>query len=81
MYKRNDRNKGLSCFEIARKYNIDRRTAKKYCESSIKPNYKYVNSRKKIIDTYAPYIDQLLVEASYFAVRIQELVERALQEE
>ena len=44
---RNDKKKGLSYSEIARKYNIDRRTAKKYCESNMKPDYKYSNPRKK----------------------------------
>ena len=72
---RNDKKKGLSYSEIARKYNIDRRTAKKYCESDVKPNYKYINPRKRKIDEYAPYIDELLAEAPYSAVRIQDLVE------
>jgi transposase len=72
---RNDKKKGLSYSEIARKYNIDRRTAKKYCESNVKPDYKYNNPRKKKIDAYEPYIDGLLSEAPYSAVRIQELVE------
>lgn len=34
---RNDRKKGLSYTEIARKYHIDPRTAKKYSESDTKP--------------------------------------------
>ena len=34
-------------YEIARKYNIDWRTAKKYCESNTKSDYKYTNPRKK----------------------------------
>ena len=72
---RNDKKKGLSYSEIARKYNIDRRTAKKYCESNVKPDYKYSNPRKKKIDAYSSYIDELLSEAPYSAVRIQELVE------
>ena len=72
---RNDKKKGLSYSEIARKYNIDRRTAKKYCESNVKPDYKCSNPRKRKIDEYAPYIDELLSEAPYSAVRIQELVE------
>ena len=72
---RNDKKKGLSYSEIARKYNIDRRTAKKYCESNVKPDYKCSNPRKRKIDEYAPYIDELLFEAPYSAVRIQELVE------
>ena len=72
---RNDKKKGLSYSEIARKYNIDRRTAKKYCESNVKPDHKYSKPRKRKIDAFAPYIDELLGEAPYSAVRIQELVE------
>ena len=47
---RNDRKKGMSYSEIGRKYNIDRRTAKKYCESNVKPDYKYTNPRKRKIE-------------------------------
>lgn len=72
---RNDRKKGLSYSDLARKYNIDRRTAKKYCLSDSKPGYKYNEPKKKRIDLYAPYIDELLKEAPYSAVRIKELVE------
>jgi hypothetical protein len=36
---RSDRQKGLSYTEIARKYNIDPRTAKKYAESETRPVY------------------------------------------
>ena len=72
---RNDRKKGLSYSEIARRYNIDRRTAKAYCESEIKPKYTYKIPKKKMIDDYAAYIDELLAEAPYSAVRIKELVE------
>lgn len=73
---RSDRNKGISYSEIARKYGIDRRTAKKYCESPVKPLYRYDSPKKKKIDGYAPYIDELLAEAPYSAVRIKELVEK-----
>ena len=72
---RNDRKKGMSYSEIGRIYNIDRRTAKKYCESNVKPDYKYTSPRKRKIDAYSSYIDELLAEAPYSAVRIQELVE------
>ena len=65
----------MSYSEIGRKYNIDRRTAKKYCESNVKPDYKYTSPRKRKIDAYSSYIDELLAEAPYSAVRIQELVE------
>ncbi|WP_312693780.1 hypothetical protein [Caproiciproducens sp.] len=37
---RSDRQKGLSYTEIARKYNIDPRTAKKYAESETRPVYR-----------------------------------------
>ena len=47
LHIRNDKKKGLSYSEIAHKYNIDRRTAKKYCESNVKPDYKYSNPRKR----------------------------------
>ena len=43
---RNDRKKGMSYSEIGRKYNIDRRTAKKYCESNVKPDYKYTSPKE-----------------------------------
>ncbi|MET0016384.1 hypothetical protein [Oscillibacter sp.] len=36
---RSDRQKGLSYTEIARKYNLDPRTAKKYAESETRPVY------------------------------------------
>ena len=44
---RSDRKKGLSYSEIARRHNIDRRTAKAYCESDIKPKYTYKIPKKK----------------------------------
>ena len=72
--RNNDRKKGMSYSEIGRKYNIDRRTAKKYCESNVKPDHKYSKPRKRKIDAFAPYIDELLAEAPYSVVRIQELV-------
>lgn len=42
---RNDRQKGLSYTEIARKYHIDPRTAKKYAESETKPVYNLSNPK------------------------------------
>ena len=65
----------MSYSEIGRKYNIDRRTAKKYCESNVKPDYKYTSPKKRKIDAYSSYIDELLADAPYSAVRIHELVE------
>ena len=72
---RNDSKKGLSYSEIARKYNIDRRTAKKYTLSEIKPEYKLINKKPKKIDQYKKYIDELLNEAPYSAIRIKEKLE------
>ena len=69
---RSDRKKDLSYSEMARRHNIDRRTAKAYCESDIKPKYTYKIPKKKKIDDYAAYIDELLNEAPYSAVRIKE---------
>src|SRR5690554_1076700 len=72
---RNDRLKGLSYVSIAKKYSIDRRTAKKYALDHKKPSYVYKNPRKRKIDNYTSYIDELLSEAPYSAVRIKELIE------
>ncbi len=44
--------KGLSFVDIAKKYNIDRRTAKKYALDHKKQSYVYKNPRKRKIDTY-----------------------------
>ena len=72
---RSDRNKGMSFSDIGRKYNIDRRTVKKYCESDTKPKYTYKKPRHKIIEDYADYVKELLEEAPYSAVRIKEQIE------
>jgi len=73
---RNDRLKGLSYIEIGKKHNIDRRTSKKYAHDDKKPKYKYVNPRKRKIDEFIPYIDELLAEAPYSEVRIQGQIEK-----
>lgn len=72
---RSDRNKGMSYSDIGRKYNIDRRTAKKYCDSDEKPKYTYQRPRHKIMEDYADYVAELLEEAPYSAVRIKKLIE------
>mgnify|MGYP002624125701 CR=1 FL=1 len=72
---RNDYLKGMNYSDIARKYNIDRRTAAKYCNSEVKPTYTYTKPRKKLIEDYADYINELLKEAPYSAVRIKEKIE------
>jgi len=72
---KSDKRKGLSYSEIARKYNIDRRTAKKYSMSEIKPKYKIIKEKPRKINKYKKYIDELLNEAPYSAVRIKEKIE------
>ena len=72
---RNDRLKGMSFREIGRKYGIDQRTAKKYAMSDDKPIYRYKRPKHKAIEDYADYINELLKEAPYSAVRIKEFLE------
>lgn len=62
---RNDRQKGLSYTEIARKYHIDPRTAKKYAESEIKPVYNLSNPKPSKLDPYKEQIRLWLEEAPY----------------
>lgn len=57
MQIRNDRKKGLSYTEIARKYNMDPRTAKKYAESDIKPVYQLTERKPSKLDSYKHQID------------------------
>lgn len=72
MQIRNDRKKGLSYTEIARKYNMDPRTAKKYSESDIKPVYQLTGPKPSKLDSYKHQIDLWLEEAPFSAVRIHE---------
>ena len=67
--------KKLSISAIARKYGIDRKTVRKYIKAETKPKYTYKRPRHKIIEDYADYINELLKEAPYSAVRIKELLE------
>ncbi len=69
---RNDKMKGLSYTEIARKYNIDPRTAKKYANSETKPVYQLSSPKTSKLDSYKSLIDLWLDEAPYSAVRIHE---------
>ncbi len=69
---RTDRQKGLSYVEIARKHNIDPRTAKKYAFSSSRPEYTLSEPKPSKLDAYKQQIDLLLEEAPYSAVRILE---------
>jgi len=49
---RADRQKGLSYSELGRKYNIDRRMAKKYAESESRPEYVLTDSKPSKLDSY-----------------------------
>lgn len=69
---RNDRKKGLSYTEIAKKYHMDPRTAKKYAESDYKPTYQLSAPKPSKLDPYKHQIDLWLEEAPYSAVRIHE---------
>lgn len=74
---RNDRSKGMSYTELARKYNMDPRTAKKYAQSDSRPVYELTGPKPSKLDPYKHQIDLWLEEASYSAVVILEkLVER-----
>ena len=71
---RADHQKGLSFSELGRKYNIDRRTAKKYAESESKPVYSLTDSKPSKLDPYKGQIMYWLEEAPYSAQRIWEKV-------
>jgi len=71
---RADHQKGLSYSELGRKYNIDRRTAKKYAESESRPEYVLTDSKPSKLDSYKPQITLWLEEAPYSAMRIWEKV-------
>ena len=69
---RSDRQKGMSYTEIARKYHIDPRTAKRYAESAQRPEYTLTGPKPTKLDAYKQQVDQWLEEAPYSAVRILE---------
>lgn len=71
---RNDRQKGLSYTEIARKYHIDPRTAKKYANSDTRPVYSLSEPKGSILDPYKEQIDIWLEEAPYSATRVLEKI-------
>ena len=71
---RSDRQKGLSYTEIARKYNIDPRTAKKYAESETRPVYSLNSVKPSKLDPYKEQITAWLEEAPYSAERILEKI-------
>lgn len=72
---RNDYLKGIPINEIARKYSIDRKTARKYAKTDKKTAYTYKKPRHKILEDYADFINEKLKEAPYSATRIKELLE------
>ena len=71
---RSDRQKGLSYTEIARKYNIDPRTAKKYAQSETRPVYSLSVAKPSKLDPYKEQIAIWLEEAPYSAERILEKI-------
>lgn len=72
---RSDRQKGMSYTEIARKYHIDPRTAKKYAQSDTRPVYNLTDSKPSKLDPYKEQIMIWLEEAPYSAQRIWEKLE------
>jgi len=71
---RNDRLKGMSYTEIGRKHHIDPRTAKKYAESSARPEYVLSEPKPSKLDPYKGMITMWLEEAPYSAERILEKI-------
>ncbi len=71
---RADHQKGLSYSELGRKYNIDRRTAKKYAKSDSRPEYVLTNAKPSKLDPYKAQIMLWLTEAPYSAMRIWEKI-------
>jgi len=69
---RTDRQKGMSFAEIARKYHLDPRTAKKYALSETRPVYKLALPKLSKLDPYKQQINVWLEEAPYSAARILE---------
>jgi len=69
-----DRQKGLSYKELGRKYNVDRRTAKKYAQSDSRPEYVLTEAKPSKLDPYKAQINIWLDEASYSATRIWEKI-------
>ena len=55
---RSDRQRGLSYTEIARKYNIDPRTARKYAQSETRPVYSLSAAKPSKLD---PYKEQIAI--------------------
>ena len=71
---RSDRQKGMSYAELARKYHLDPRTAKKYAESDTRPVYSLSKVKPSKLDPNKEQIVQWLEEAPYSAERILEKI-------
>ena len=71
---RSDRQKGLSYTEIARKYHIDPRTAKKYAQSEKRPVYSLSTAKPSKLDPYKEQITVWLEEAPYYSLRFRILI-------
>ena len=69
---RSDRQKGMNHTELARKYHLDPRTAKKYAESDTRPVYSLSKLKASKLDPYKEQIVQWLEEAPCSAERILE---------
>ena len=72
---RSDRKKGMSYTELARKYHIDARTAKKYAQSDSRPVYSLSRPKISKLDPYKEQIVSWLEEAPYSAQRILEKIQ------
>lgn len=55
---RSDRQKGMNYTELARKYHIDPRTAKRYAERDTRPVYSLTDSKPSKLD---PYKEQIVI--------------------
>ena len=69
-----DRQKGMSYTELARKYNLDPRTAKKYAQSDTRPVYSLSETKPSKLDPHKEQITIWLEEAPYSAQRILEKI-------
>lgn len=67
---RSDRQKGLSCTELGKKYHITQRTAKRYAESPEKPEYTLSEPKPTKMDRFKAVVDEWLEEAPYSANRV-----------
>jgi len=76
---RSDRQKGMSFAEIARKYHLDPRTAKKYALSETKPVYKLSLPKPSKLDPYKQQINVWLEEAPYSARILEKLQDQGFE--